>query len=209
MLFVCTGNICRSPTAERLARAFADEHGLGDLTASSAGSRAVAHPRTDRAVPQLRSESNRSGCRTQWRRQVDLRRPHPGTAAPGSVVVNADEIAKQRWPDAVASHAYDVAQVAAATRSKLIELRRPFIAETVFSHRSELDLIRAASDVGYTVVLHVRLVPEELAVERVKQRVQADVARSLWALVAHAVVNRPVRASTTTLGSTAHGSSPR
>ena len=128
---------------------------------------------------------------------------------PGSVVVNADEIAKQRWPDAVASHAYDVAQVAAATRSKLIELRRPFIAETVFSHRSELDLIRAASDVGYTVVLHVPLVPEELAVERVKQRVQADVARSLWALVAHAVVNRPVRASTTTLGSTAHGSSPR
>ena len=209
MLFVCTGNICRSPTAERLARAFADEHGLGDLTASSAGSRAVAHPRTDRVVPQLRSNRidlvvgpNGAGKSTFVALTLA---PLP----PGSVVVNADEIAKQRWPDAVASHAYDAAQVAAATRSKLIELRRPFIAETVFSHRSELDLIRAASDVGYTVVLHVLLVPEELAVERVKQRVQAGVARSLWALVAHAVVNRPVRASTTTLGSTAHGSSPR
>jgi len=40
VLFVCTGNICRSPTAERLTCAFATEHGLG-LDASSAGTRAV------------------------------------------------------------------------------------------------------------------------------------------------------------------------
>lgn len=42
LLFVCTGNICRSPTAERLALAYAA--GLPDpgaLTASSAGTRAV------------------------------------------------------------------------------------------------------------------------------------------------------------------------
>jgi len=42
LLFVCTGNICRSPTAERLARAFAAEHGVDGLTASSAGTRAVS-----------------------------------------------------------------------------------------------------------------------------------------------------------------------
>ncbi len=41
VLFVCTGNICRSPTAERLTRAFADEHDLREVTASSAGTRAV------------------------------------------------------------------------------------------------------------------------------------------------------------------------
>ncbi len=41
ILFVCTGNICRSPTAERLAAANAAQHGLQDLTASSAGTRAV------------------------------------------------------------------------------------------------------------------------------------------------------------------------
>jgi len=41
VLFVCTGNICRSPTAERLTRAFAETHGLSELTASSAGTRAV------------------------------------------------------------------------------------------------------------------------------------------------------------------------
>ena len=92
---------------------------------------------------------------------------------PGSVFVNADEIARQRWPDDPASHAYDAAQVAADTRSKLIELRRPFIAETVFSHVSKLDLIGAARAADYTVIVHVLLVPEDLAVERVKHRVRA------------------------------------
>lgn len=45
ILFVCTGNICRSPTAERLATAYGSRYGLTDFTASSAGTRAlVAHP---------------------------------------------------------------------------------------------------------------------------------------------------------------------
>ncbi len=42
LLFVCTGNICRSPTAERLTTAWAARNGTADLTASSAGTRAVA-----------------------------------------------------------------------------------------------------------------------------------------------------------------------
>jgi len=45
ILFVCTGHICRSPTAERLAAAYATLHQIPDLTASSAGTRAViGHP---------------------------------------------------------------------------------------------------------------------------------------------------------------------
>lgn len=45
ILFVCTGNICRSPTAERLAAAYAAEEEFSDLRCSSAGTRAVvAHP---------------------------------------------------------------------------------------------------------------------------------------------------------------------
>jgi len=45
VLFVCTGNICRSPTAERLAAAYATVHGITDFTTSSAGTRAViGHP---------------------------------------------------------------------------------------------------------------------------------------------------------------------
>lgn len=41
VLFVCTGNICRSPTAERLATAYCTRTGITGLTASSAGTRAV------------------------------------------------------------------------------------------------------------------------------------------------------------------------
>jgi predicted ABC-type ATPase len=117
---------------------------------------------------------------------------------PGSAFVNADEIAKQRWPEDPASRSYEAARVAADTRAKLIELGRPFIAETVFSHPSKLDLVNAAHAAGYTVVLHVLLVPEDLAVLRVGRRVQAgghtvpenkirDRYRRLWPLVADAV----------------------
>jgi protein-tyrosine phosphatase len=51
ILFVCTGNICRSPTAERLAAAYAARFRVPDLRTSSAGTRAViAHPIHDRAA---------------------------------------------------------------------------------------------------------------------------------------------------------------
>lgn len=45
VIFVCTGNICRSPTAERLAVAYANRFQIEDFITSSAGTRAViAHP---------------------------------------------------------------------------------------------------------------------------------------------------------------------
>jgi predicted ABC-type ATPase len=117
----------------------------------------------------------------------------------GLAFVNADEIARRRWPDGPAGHAYDAAQVAADTRAALISAGQPFIAETVFSHPSKLDLITAAQAAGYTVVLHVLLVPEQLAVSRVAYRVAAgghDVAEDkirqryqrLWPLVAAAMM---------------------
>jgi predicted ABC-type ATPase len=117
---------------------------------------------------------------------------------PAYVYVNADEIAKARWPADSDAHAYEAAQVAAETRAYLIAGGRPFIAETVFSHPSKLDLLGSAQQAGYHVVLHVMLVPEELAVRRVAYRVQAgghDVPehkirerfQRLWPLVAQAV----------------------
>ncbi|MEZ0049917.1 putative ABC-type ATPase [Mycobacterium sp. MAA66] len=117
---------------------------------------------------------------------------------PGSVFVNADEIAKQRWPADPLGHAYEAARIAAATRDTLIEQGRSFIAETVFSHPSKLDLIASARRAGYTVVLHVVLIPEDLAVQRVRHRVAAgghDVPegkirerhRRLWTVVATAI----------------------
>jgi predicted ABC-type ATPase len=117
---------------------------------------------------------------------------------PASVFVNADEIAKQRWPKDPAAHAYEAALIAAETRTKLVELGLSFIAETVFSHPCKLELIDTAHTAGYTVVLHVVLIPEELAVARVAYRVQAGghpVAENkireryqrLWTLVAEAI----------------------
>lgn len=56
ILFVCTGNICRSPTAERLATAYAAQLGLPHFKASSAGTRAViAHPMQHEAALVLES----------------------------------------------------------------------------------------------------------------------------------------------------------
>ena len=117
---------------------------------------------------------------------------------PRSVLVNADEIARQRWPDDPAAHAYDAARIAANTRAKLIDAGVSFIAETVFSHPSKLELIRSAHDAGYVVALHVMLIPESLAVERVRRRVRHgghDVPegkirerhRRLWQWVADAI----------------------
>jgi predicted ABC-type ATPase len=118
--------------------------------------------------------------------------------SPLATFVNADEIAAQRWPDDPVAHAYEAAKVAAATRTRLIELGRPLIAETVFSHPSKLDLVRDSMRAGYYVALHVLMVPEELSVARVAYRVANgghDVPvdkirgryRRLWPIVADAV----------------------
>lgn len=90
---------------------------------------------------------------------------------PGTAFVNADVIAAERWPDAPAEHGYDASRLAAQARSELLALGEPFIAETVASHESKVDLVRRAQANGYHVHLIVVLVPEELAVARVRARV--------------------------------------
>jgi predicted ABC-type ATPase len=118
---------------------------------------------------------------------------------PGVTLVNADVIAAQRWPEDPQGRSYEAAEIAAKTRLRLLELREPLIAETVFSHPSKLDLIHAASEAGYTVELHVLLIPEDLAVHRVAHRVTAgghtvpehkirSRYQRLWALVAEAIL---------------------
>ncbi|WP_272818843.1 low molecular weight phosphatase family protein [Mycolicibacterium parafortuitum] len=57
ILFVCTGNICRSPVAERLSKAYAATRQIPDFVASSAGTRAVIdqaiHPSATRVLEEL------------------------------------------------------------------------------------------------------------------------------------------------------------
>jgi protein-tyrosine phosphatase len=67
VLFVCTGNICRSPTAERLAAAFGHEYQLADFTTSSAGVRAVVghpiHPEATRVLESLGGDASQFAAR--------------------------------------------------------------------------------------------------------------------------------------------------
>lgn len=63
------------------------------------------------------------------------------------------------------------ARIAATIRDALIERGESFIAETVFSHPSKLELIDRARQAGFVVVLYVVLVPVELSVARVAERV--------------------------------------
>jgi predicted ABC-type ATPase len=118
---------------------------------------------------------------------------------PRSVFVNADLIAQQRWLGEAEAHSYEAARIAARTREALMARREPFIAETVFSHPTKLDLLREAGAAGYYTALHVVMVPEELAVARVAARVVAGGHgvpeekirgryRRLWPLVADAIV---------------------
>jgi len=118
--------------------------------------------------------------------------------AVGSAFVNADEIARRRWPDDAEQHAYEAAEIAARTRTALVGQRLPLIAETVFSHPSKLDLITLAHAADYHVAVHVLLVPERLSVARVAYRVangghsvpEAKIRERylrLWPLVAQAI----------------------
>lgn len=93
----------------------------------------------------------------------------PSTGLP---FINADVIASQRWPNAQLEHAYDASRAAAAQRSELLSAQKSFITETVFSHPSKNDLIDTALRLGYYVHCHVMLVPADLAVQRVAERVR-------------------------------------
>ena len=85
--------------------------------------------------------------------------------------VNADLIAAARWPEAPVEHAYEAAALAAEERALRIEASESFATETVFSHESKVALLREAEQAGYRVVLHIILIPEDLAVARVMDRV--------------------------------------
>lgn len=119
-------------------------------------------------------------------------------ATTGLPFVNADQIARVRWPEASVEKGYEAAKLAEQQRHDFISARRSFITETVFSHPSKLDLLRTAQSAGYQVYLHVLLIPEALAVRRVAVRVRLgghDVPEEkirgrfsrLWALVRQAI----------------------
>ncbi len=133
---------------------------------------------------------NGSGKTTLYERVIA-----PETRLP---FVNADYLAAARWPGEEVTHAYDAARLAAEERQRLLGKRRSFVTETVFSHPSKVSLLAAAHRAGYLVTLHVLLVPPDLSVLRVRDRVRRgghDVPeakvrarhRRLWTHVAAAI----------------------
>lgn len=86
--------------------------------------------------------------------------------------VNADLIARREWPGAEEAHGHAAAALAEQARAAAIDKRVSFIAETVFSHPSKLELIARAHAAGYLVFLHVMLVPEALSVARTRLRAE-------------------------------------
>ena len=92
---------------------------------------------------------------------------------PGLPFVNADRIARDRFRGQELEQAYQAATIAAAARAALIGARLDFCAETVFSHKSKVDLVTTAAAAGYDVVLYVVMIPLLLSSPRVAARVAA------------------------------------
>jgi len=116
---------------------------------------------------------------------------------PGVPFVNADVLAARRWPDPdeAVQHAIEAARMAEQVREQLLAQRREFIAETVASHPSKIDLVARAKQAGYYVHVHVLLAPADLVVQRVRRRADAgghdvpetkirDRYQRLWAQIA-------------------------
>ena len=148
-----------------------------------------ASPPSPSPVLHLLAGSNGAGKSTLAERVLQ-----PVTGLP---FVNADRIAAEHWSEDPEGHAYDAAALADEERRRLMDERASFIAETVFSHRSKVELVQDAVSAGYVVYLHVVLIPEDTSVRRVESRVvlgghsvpetkvRGRYSR-LWALVAEA-----------------------
>lgn len=99
-------------------------------------------------------------------------RHHLQGVTPGAEFVNADELAHERWPGNEAEHVLEAARLAAARRDELLAAMRTFVAETVFSHASKLQLVEAARRRGFFVILyHVGVSSAALARARIDTRV--------------------------------------
>lgn len=87
--------------------------------------------------------------------------------------VNADLIQRDELQDASPSASYRAAEIAAERRASLLDARKSFATETVFSHPSKLDIIADARARGYIIiVMHVGVDDPDLAVARVRGRTE-------------------------------------
>ncbi len=99
-------------------------------------------------------------------------KPYLEQRLPELPFVNADEIQRTRGLTSDPRDAYQAARFAAERRAELLQQQRSFVAETVFSHPSKVELIKEAHKHGFRVFLyHLHVRTPELAVKRVETRV--------------------------------------
>lgn len=85
--------------------------------------------------------------------------------------INADLIQRDELRDASMQASYKAAEIAAERRVSLLDVRKSFATETVFSHPSKLEIITDAQARGYMViVMHVGVDSPNLSVARVRAR---------------------------------------
>ena len=85
--------------------------------------------------------------------------------------INADIIQRDELKDRSPEASYDAARIADNRRSRMLELRKSFATETVFSHPSKLQFIDEAKGRGYIVIVaHVGVESADLSVARVRER---------------------------------------
>jgi predicted ABC-type ATPase len=112
----------------------------------------------------LLAGGNGAGKSTFYRTQLAPR---------GLPFVNADNIAKQVFPDAPEVHSYQAALMAERLRNELLQAGRSFCYETVFSHPSKIDFVGKAKALGYEIIIvFVHLSNPELNKARILQRIE-------------------------------------
>lgn len=87
--------------------------------------------------------------------------------------INADNIARELFPQNPEQHSYQAASIAEEVRNKLVEEGKTFCFETVFSHPSKVDFIAKAKAYNYEIILvFIHLSSIDLNKARISQRIE-------------------------------------
>jgi predicted ABC-type ATPase len=87
--------------------------------------------------------------------------------------INADNIARELFPQNPEQHSYQAASIAEEVRNRLVEEGKTFCFETVFSHPSKVDFLAKAKAYNYEIVLvFIHLSSIDLNKARISQRIE-------------------------------------
>lgn len=87
--------------------------------------------------------------------------------------INADNLARELFPENPEEHSYQAASIAEEVRNRLVEEGKTFCFETVFSHPSKIDFLAKAKAYNYEIILvFIHLRSTDLNKARISQRIE-------------------------------------